>query len=154
MQFGEANEAAIICNANSYRSFQNLRAVKDLMHQLLDQGRWDLDQCIVTEVLATKTAWICFSTGKDQTAELHASAPVIPGADPLGVLNALAGNANLIASSKNSEAAGYSTTLPSGGTPLFRALQFRRTPWHPIHLAPEYLKGSDYAFEEPSFGEE
>jgi hypothetical protein len=153
MQFGAANEAAIICNGNAYRSFADLRVVKELMQQLLESEKWDRDQCVVTEVLATKKAWICFSTAKDQTAELHAAAPLVPGADPLGVLKAAAGQANLIASSTNSEAAGYSTTLPNGGTPLFRAIKFRRDWPNPFHSSPQYLKGES-AFDEPVFGEE
>lgn len=153
MQFGGANEAAIICSGNTYRSFTNLRAVKELMEQLLEDKKWDRDQCVVTEVLATRKAWICFSTGKDQAAELHLSGPVAPGAmDPLGVLKAAAGQASLMASSSNSEAAGYSTTLPNGGTPLFRAIKFS-SGFNPFKAAtPQYLKGGESAFEEPAFG--
>jgi hypothetical protein len=152
LRFGAANEAAIICNGNAYRSFANLRAVKELMQQLLENGKWDRGQVMVTEVLATQKAWICFSTGKDQTAELHASAPLAPGADPLGLLRAAAGQVHLVASAANEQAAGYSTTLPNGGTPLFRAIQFRRDWRHPWQGAPQYLKGES-PFEEPAFGE-
>jgi hypothetical protein len=152
MQFGAANEAAIICIGNAYRSFVNLGVVKSLMMKLLEDQEWDRGQCIVTEVLATKKAWICFSTAKDQTAELHASTSLIPGVDPLGILKAAGGHAEFIASTANSEAAGYKISLPDGGTPLFRAIQFRRDWTHPFSVAPEYLRGSGSPFEEPDFG--
>jgi len=154
MQFGGANEATIICNGNAYRAFADLRAVKAFMEQLLQDGKWDREQCIVTEVLVSQKAWICFSTGKDQTAELQLASPLVPGADPLGVLKAAAGHANLTASWANSQAAGYSTTLPNGGTPLFRALQFRRDWFNPLHSRPQYLKGGESPMEEPAFGGE
>ena len=154
MQFGGANEAAIICNGTIYRSFANLRAVKELMLQLLEHKKWDRDQCIITEVLYAKKAWICFSTGKDQTAELHASVALVPGMDALGMFKGAGGQVNLIAASTNALAAGYSTTLPNGGTPLFRALKFQRDLPNPFHLTPGYLKGCETAFEEPVFGEE
>lgn len=154
MRFGGANEAAIICNGNSYRSFVNLRKVKDLMMQLLDQKLWDREWCIITEVLVTRMAWICFSTDKGQAADFNVSGPLIPGSDPLGILKAAGGHLDLVASSANSQAAGYSTTLPSGGTPLFQALRIRREWFNPAVSKPQYLKGGDEAFEVPSFSED
>lgn len=152
MRFGAANEALIICSGVSYRSFSNLRNVKELMKQLFEAKQWDREQCVITEVVASKAAWICFSTAKDQALELDGSAPLLPGADPLGLLKNAAGNLSLKVASTDSLQAAYSTTVPDGGTPLFRALRFRRGLLHPFHSEPQYLKGGDDAFEEPEFG--
>ncbi len=71
-----------------------------------------------------------------------------------GFLRQLQGRRIWLYLSADRDAAGYSTTLPNGGTPLFSALQFRRDWYNPFHSRPRYMKGGDTAFEEPIFGEE
>ncbi len=154
MHFGGQNEAAIICNGNVYRAFTVLRSVKNLMLKLLDDGNWDREDCLVTEVLVAKSAWIFFSTERDQTAEMQAEVPLdLPNpASAIAVLNGLAGRARLTTSSMSIRTAGISSTLPEGGTPLFRAIRFKKW-WPPDHKTIDFVKGSDAAFEEQPFGE-
>lgn len=154
IHFGSENEAAIICNGNLYRSFSSLRAVKNLMLDLLNKKKWDLEQCVVTEVLVAKAAWILYATEKDQTAEVEGSAPLDPSkfALPIDALKELAGKANLTASFSGSRSAGITASLPNGGTPLFRAIQIRKDLLS-SNIGIDYVKGADLAFEEPTFGE-
>jgi hypothetical protein len=95
VNFGAANEAAIICNAPREQSFADLRTVKDLMWQLRQQGRWDDDLCVVTGLVSVDSAWICFSTASGQAAEIRATAPLSLPGDPTGALSALFGSAKL-----------------------------------------------------------
>ena len=156
IQFGGKNEAAIICNGNVYRAFTDLRSVKDLMLTLLEAGIWKREDCLVTEVLVAKSAWIFFSTERDQIAEIKADAPLDLSnmALPVDVLRGLAARAKLGASSMSTRSAGISTTLPEGGTPLFRAIRFNpKRWWRREDNTIDFIKGSDPDFEEQTFGE-
>jgi hypothetical protein len=156
IHFGGQNEAAIICNGNVYREFTDLRRVKDLMLTLLEKGAWNREYCLVTEVLVAKSAWIFFSTERDQTAEITADVPLelSSSALPVDIFRGLAGRAKLAASSMSIWSAGISTTLPEGGTPLFRAIRFNpKRWWRREDNTIDFLKGSDPDFEEQSFGE-
>lgn len=156
IHFGGQNEAAIICNGNIYRAFTNLRSVKDLMLTLLEKGIWKREDCLVTEVLVTKAAWIFFSTDRDQTAEVKADVPLdlSHSASPVDVLSGLAGRGKLVASSISTWSAGISAALPEGGTPLFRAIRFNpKRWWRQQDNTIDFVKGSDSDFEEQMFGE-
>jgi hypothetical protein len=155
VRFGGENEAAIICNGPLYRSFSSLRAVKELMFDLLDKKKWDPAQCLVTEVLVAKAAWIFYASEKDQTAEIQGSAPLDLSKFglPIEGLKELAGKATLVASFSGGRSAGITSSLPKGGTPLFRAIQFKEEGIIDRRTTIDYLKGADLAFEEPSFGE-
>jgi hypothetical protein len=153
IHFAAQNEAAIICNGNLYRSFSSLGAVKQLMLDLLDKKKWDWDQCLVTEVLVAKAAWIFYATERDQTAEIQGSAPLDLSkfALPIEALKELAGKVNLEASFSSSPSGGITSSLPDGGTPLFRAIQFKKGFLRGTTI--DYTRGSDSVFEEPAFGE-
>ena len=152
IHFSAENEAAIICSGNLYRSFSSLSAVKHLLLDLDDKKQWDREQCVVTEVLVAKTAWILFATEKDQTAEVEGSAPLdLSKFAPFDALKELAGKTNLVASFSRSRSAGITTSLPNGGTPLFHAIKLRKEFARPKEI--DYVKGPDLAFEEPMFGE-
>jgi hypothetical protein len=156
VHFGAQNEAAIICNGNLYRAFSSLRAVKELMFDLLDKKKWDRGQCLVTEVLVAKAAWIFYATEKDQIAEIRGSAPLdlSKSALPIDALKELAGKANLVVSFSGVRSGGITSSLSEGGTPLFRAIQFKKEgPIYRRRTTIDYLKGADSAFEEPAFGE-
>jgi len=154
VSFGAKNEAAIICNGNLYRSFSSLRAVKQLMLDLLEKQKWDRTQCLVTEVLVVKAAWIFYATEKDQTAEIQGSAPLDLSkfALPIDALKDLAGKAKLEASFSSARSAGIASSLPDGGTPLFRAIQFKESFIFQDSTKIDYVKGPDAAFVEPEFG--
>ena len=113
MQSGGANEASDYLQRQSLSLFPNLRTVKALMKQLLERDQ-DRNQYHYGSSGHQDCLGSAFSTGKDQTAELLRIGAARSGADPLAVLKALGGHASLAASSKSSQAAGYSTTLPSG----------------------------------------
>jgi len=155
VHFGAENEAAVICNGNLYRSFSSLRAVKELMFDLLGKKKWDPAQCLVTEVLVAKAAWIFYATEKDQTAEIQGSAPLDLSkfALPLDALKELAGKADLVASFSGSRSAGITSSLPGGGTPLFRAIQFKEEGIFDRRTTIDFTKGADSTFVEPAFGE-
>jgi hypothetical protein len=155
IHFGAENEAAIICNGNLYRSFSSLRAVKQLMLDLLDEGTWNRNHCLVTEVLVVKAAWIFYATEKDQTAEIQGSAPLDLSkfALPIDALKELAGKVNLQVSFSSSSSAGMTSSLPSGGTPFFRAIQLKKGFIYRHSTTIDYTKGPDSAFVEPAFGE-
>ncbi len=127
LRFGGANEAAIICNGASHWSFAELRHVKELMVELARRDAWDMGQIVVTEVMVVSSAWICFATEKDQTAEIKASAALVLPGDPIAALETIEGKASLEASAGGRQSAGYTTTLPEGGTPLFQAIGFKRS---------------------------
>jgi len=154
IHFGAKNEAAIICKGNLYRSFSSQRAVKDLILYLDENKQWDRKQCVVTEVLVAKAVWVFFATSKDQTAEVEGSAPLDPSkfAVPVDALKELAGKANLVASFSGSRSAGITASLPDGGTPLFRAIQLKKS-FMRNHTTIDYVMGPDLAFEGPTFGE-
>jgi hypothetical protein len=153
LNFGAANEAAIICNAPREQSFADLLEIKDFMWQLRRSESWDDELCVVTDLVWVESAWICFSTASGQTADIKAKVPVtIPG-DPTTVLSALSGSASVEASHIGTKSSAFCATLPSGGTPLFRAIRFNIR-WLGL-LKPELalVKGPDEAFEEASFGD-
>ncbi len=153
LRFGGANEAAIICNGASHWSFAELRHVKELMVELARGDAWDKDQIVVTEVMVVSSAWICFATEKDQTAEIKASAALALPGDPIAALEAIEGKASLEASAGGRQSAGYTTTLPEGGTPLFQAIGFKRSWWPFRQDRIDYTKKSgSTVFEEPDFG--
>ena len=152
IHFSAENDAAIICNGNLYRSFSSLSAVKNLMLDLDDKNQWDRKQCVVTEILVVKTAWIFFATEKERTGEVEGSAPVnLSKFGPFDALKELVGKANLVASFSGSRTGCIATSLPNGGTPLFRAIKLKKEFVRPKEI--DYVKGLDLAFEEPMFGE-
>jgi hypothetical protein len=108
---------------------------------------------VVTDLVSVDSAWICFSTASGQTAEIKAKVPVALPGDPTAALSALSGSASLEASHSATKSSAFCATLPSGGTPLFRAIKFNRR-WLGI-LKPElaHVRGSDEAFEEASFSD-
>ena len=156
LHFDAKNEAAIICNGNLYRSFSSLESVKELMLDLLDQGKWDRNQCLVTEVLAVKAAWIFYATEKDQTGEIQgtASLDLTKFALPIDALKELAVKAELEASFSSGRSAGITSSLPNGGTPLFHAIQFKKDFIFRRTKTIDYTRGPDSAFVEPTFGEQ
>jgi hypothetical protein len=155
LRFGGANEAAIICNGCRQWLFPDLDAIKALMRQLLRENLWDKEQCLITEVMLVESAWICFATEKGQTAEITGATSFPLPISPLDALKSLAGNAELTASTSNEQSTGFYTTLTSGSTPLFRAIQFRASWLFPEDDTIRNLEKGDSPsreFEEPSFG--
>lgn len=158
LKFGSANEAAILCkNARSW-SFSDLLAVKELMRALRLSKVWDdTELCLVTEVMRVDWGWIGFSTDANQVAEIKLNAKVpavpIPG---LEALEAVAASGSISASWQKEHSAGWHSEVQSGGTPLFRAIQF--VPGWPFGLGAEKLDyakgvvGGNAVFEEPEFG--
>lgn len=156
IQFGAASEAILVCRGGVERSFSRLDAVKDLMRELLEQGKWDKELCVVTHVLEVDAARIFFSTSKDQTAELKATAASPNFIEPLAILQPSA-KVGLVASSTQKQFTGFFSGLSQGATPLFMAIRFNQKRW----WAPtdwfrsqfQYLRGGSEEFEEPPFGE-
>ena len=154
LRFGGANEAAIICNGSRQWLFPDLDGIKALMRKLLAENRWDKEQCLITEVMLVESAWICFATEKGQAAEITGAASIPLPVGALDALNTLAGNAELTASSTGEQSAGFYSTLPSGSTPLFRAIRFSTSWLFPDDEKISFLKGESPSqeFEEPIFG--
>jgi hypothetical protein len=144
-RFDGANEMAIVCHEPRRRAFTNLQSIKDLMRGLLESEVWDRELCVVTEVLAVSSGWICFATGKSQSVELRAAVPPTTSLTPLVKVNA---------SAFNEQFAGHLTKLQSGGTPLFMAIRFSKH-WLPLRNreAIGYVKGGNQEFVEPDFSE-
>ena len=151
VQFGRASEALLVFMGASIRAFTNLEAVKELMRSLRQNGAWDPELCIVTQVFAVKSALIFFSTDKGQNAEVEASGTFALPFDPFAVLQASV-NTRLAAFSKSTQFAGFFTALPSGGTPLFMAIAFNQAWWSFDKDKIKYLKGNG-EFVEPPLGE-
>jgi hypothetical protein len=126
LNFGGANEAAIICNTPREQYFADTLAIKELMWQLRKKGEWDDALCVVTGLVSVGSAWICFATESGQAAEIKATAPLALPGDPTAALSALSGSASLEASHSAATSSAFCASLPSGGTPLFRALKFNR----------------------------
>jgi hypothetical protein len=143
----------MICKGTRSQGLINLGDVRNLLHDLLVDGSWDLELCLVTEVRLVNAAWICFATNNDQEAEIRASASVGLTGTPLDVLTSAALKGEISTSWSEKKSAGYSTEVTDGGTPLFQALRFKRTI---LGLGPQklqFLKGANSSFEEPAFGE-
>lgn len=150
--FEGANQIVIMCEGVGYRSFANLGLVKDLMIRLREQGEWDDDQCMVTEVVTAKATWIGFSTGSNQSAEFGGSADVsIPGLS-IAALNALRIEPNVEAVLKDQRLQAFASSLPAGGTPLFMAMQFNKNWWSGSGKM-DYLRSGGARFVEPEFGQ-
>jgi hypothetical protein len=154
LTFGAADEAAIICNIVREQSFSDLLALKDLMRRLYDQGRWDKDLCVVTEIISVASAWICFATASGQSAEIKASAPLSLPGDPLAALAAISGKGSLTASMDAKASSAFCATLPDGGTPLFRAMRFNQRLFGLLDPEIAYVRGGSSEFEEADFGAE
>jgi hypothetical protein len=144
-RFDGANEMAIVCHEPHRRAFTNLKSIKDLMRSLLESETWDRELCVVTEVLAASSAWICFATGTGHSVEIRAEVPPATSLTP---------PAKVVASASNEQFAGHLTKLHSGGTPLFMAIRFS-THWWPLRNreAIGYVKGGNQEFVEPDFSE-
>jgi hypothetical protein len=154
LHFGQANEAAIICNGMRTSSYDDTGQIKTLLRSLLAAGKWDVELCLVTDVVIADTAWICFSTDRNQSADITAAAPLSLPVDPIGALKVIAGNGKLEASLSAAKTSAFCATLRSGGTPLFRAIRF--TPGFLGLGAPSlgFTKGETNEFQEPAFGED
>lgn len=153
VHFGDENEAAIICSGIRYSSFSSLSAVKKLMLDLQDED-WHMEQCVVTEVVVVKAAWIFYATEKDQAAEFQGATPLdLSGfVLPIDALKELSGKFNLAVSFSGGRSAGITCPMPNGGTPLFRAIKIKKG-FITRRKTIEYLRGPDSAFEEATFGE-
>jgi len=99
-------------------------------------GHWKAGVSLVTDVIVVDSAWLCFSTERNQQAEIKASAPLalpapsalaILPAVPAEALKAIAGPGTLTASATAATARAICTTLPNGGTPLARSIKLSRT---------------------------
>ena len=168
VRFGAANEAAIICNAPRERAYADLIKLKELMRHLRERQLWDDGYCVVTEVVDVNSAWICFSTDAGQQAEIRAKAPLALPGDPTAALAALSGSGELAASHSASKSSAFLSSLPDGGTPLFRAIRFNprwlglleprigdaRPPGRLGELADAIrnVRGGEEEFAEPEFG--
>lgn len=152
-KFNKANNAVMICKEVRAQGFVNLGRVKSLLLDLFKAEKWNPGLCLITEVRLVDAAWICFATSSDQEAVINASATIGLAAAPIDALKDAAAQGTLEASWNKNKSAGYSTEVTKGGTPLFLALQFKRT----IPLVGSYdlkfLKGDSQYFEEPEFGE-
>jgi hypothetical protein len=156
VRFGGADEAVIICNGPLLWSFTDQDAVRGFMRELLDGGQWkDVSLCVVTEVILVDSAWVCFATEKNQSAEIRVKSAVSLPAIPVDALKAVAGNASLVVTTTSERSAGYCATVEAGGSPLFRAVKFTNKWWEGVNGNIEYTKGivaGASAFEEPEFG--
>jgi hypothetical protein len=151
--FSKANTAVMICKGIRSQGLINLAQVRSLMQDLLQDGKWDKDLCVVTEVLLVKAAWICFATNRDQEAEIKASASVGLTGTPIDALTNAAVKGDLSTSWSDKKSAGYSTEVTDGGTPLFHALRFKRSIFGLGPQKLQFLRGAATGFEEPEFGE-
>jgi hypothetical protein len=152
-RFNAASEAAIVCYGAREASFVDLQEVKDFMWELRESGEWKKGQCLVTEVMRVDAAFICFSTERGQEAEIKGSTPFALPVTPVALLGSLAGKATLEASSRDAQVSGFYTGLPSGGTPLFRAIQFKAAWWNLGKPDIVHAKSTGSEFEEPEFGD-
>ncbi len=152
LTFGQADEAAIICNGMRSAAFDDITIVKDLMRKLRDAGQWRDELCLITDVVVVDSAWLCFSTDRNQAADIVAKAAVPLPAAPLDALKAIAGNGTLEVAESSGKSSAICISLPAGGTPLFRALRFNPA-WLGLG-APNlgFVKGEDNEFLEPGFG--
>lgn len=154
LSFSKQGDALLLCRGIRHHVFTDLRAVKKNLFALKEKGKWNADDCLVTEVMHVDAAWIFFATGDNQSASLKATMAAPPAALP-GSLKSLVGDANLKATLDGSDFKGFSLALPNGGAPLFSALRFSRA-WWQLGLGGEelvsFVKGPGNAFEEPDFG--
>jgi len=150
--FKKANNAVMICKGLRSQSFINLGNVRSLLHDLYEAKEWDPALCLITDVRLVKSAWICFATGGGQEAVVNATATIGLAMPPIDALKDAAAKGDLSTSWKASTQAGYKTEVDEGGTPLFMALQFKRTfpGIGPYKLSTN--KGASEYFEEPEFG--
>lgn len=152
LRFGAANEAAIICNGMRSASYDDIGAIKDLLRQLREDGEWDDDICLITDVVVVDSAWLCFSTDAGQAADITASSPLALPAAAVEALPLLGGKADISAAVTATKSSAICTNLPAGGTPLFRAIRFNPT-W--LGLGQPTLglvRGEVGEFQEPAFG--
>ncbi len=151
LTFGQAKQAAIICNGVRTSAYADITAVRDLLRRLRDAGVWKPNISLVTDVMVVDSAWLCFSTERDQQADIKASAPLALPAVPAEALKAIAGNGTLTASATAAKTSAICTTLPNGGTPLFRAIKFSPA-WLGLGTpALGFVKGGGEEFMEPDF---
>lgn len=154
LTFGQAKQAAVICNGVRTSAYADITAVRDLLRRLRDAGHWKAGVSLVTEVIAVDSAWLCFSTERNQQAEIKASAPLALSAlaaVPAEALTAIAGHGTLTASATAAKTSAICTTLPNGGTPLFRAIKFSPT-WLGLGTPGlGFIKGGAEEFVEPDF---
>lgn len=153
LNFGGADEAAIICNAPRDQSYADTLALKEFMWRLRERGVWDDDLCVVTDLVLVGSAWICFSTASGQAAEIKAKAPLALAADPTAALSALSGSGSLEAARSAATSSAFCATVQSEGTPLFRAIKFNRRWLGLVKPSLDLVRGASDAFEEPSFGD-
>jgi hypothetical protein len=142
VEFSRENELVMICKGNTYRGFNDLRAIKMLMVDLVKKGLWDEQDCIITEVMTTQKAWMLFSTGKNQAGQIGTNVKVDPSKIglPLDWLKTkIGGQAKVSMSFSDELSAGSSFDLPEGGTPLFRALKFANHWWQKNKNNIDYL---------------
>lgn len=151
--FSKANSAVMICKAIRTHSLISLGRVRTLLHDLLQDEKWDPSLCVVTDVVLVNAAWICFSTDRDQEAEITATGSVGLTGTPLDALTNAAAKGDLATSWNEQKSAGYSTEVTDGGTPLFQALQFKRSIPFVGERKLQFLRGAAADFEEPSFGD-
>jgi hypothetical protein len=152
MSFKDADDAVIVCKDPHFRSFSDVRAVKNHVWKLWGEGKWDRQNILVTEVFQVASAWIFIATGGNQTAEVGASAPLALAASPLAILKAVAGSAALNLSTDASRSSSSITELQSTCTPLFKAVRISRTAIFGSKI--DYVKGSDPRFEEAWAGDD
>ena len=67
MSFQGADDAVIVCKDPHFRSFSDVRAVKNHVWKLWGEGKWDRQNILVTEVFQAASAWIFLATGGNQT---------------------------------------------------------------------------------------
>jgi hypothetical protein len=120
MRMAKQNSAALILEHVTRDQFRDERVIKQMMRELLAQGRIELDEVVVTHVLQAKSGIVAASSA--QETQVGASA----GAD-LGVtefkIAKVKGNLE-IASGKTTDTISYATRgRPL--TPMYRALFFR-----------------------------
>ncbi|MGA8729677.1 MAG: hypothetical protein WB608_13075 [Terracidiphilus sp.] len=152
--FSKANDAVMICKGIRSQGFKSLGAVRSLLYELYESGAWDKDLCLITEVVLVNAAWICFATNSNQQAEINASATVGIAEPALAALKLAAAEGSLTTSWSSDRSTGYSTEVTEGGTPLFHAIQFKRSlaGLGPTKL--QFLRGGSSNFEEPAFGQD
>jgi hypothetical protein len=155
VDFHRSEDALVLLQSVQHHQYTDTRNLKSLLQDLRELGEWKSDYCVITEVIEAKAAWLFFATDTNQSASLKAHTSVLPAAVP-DSLKQLVGDAEIAASLGCQNFSGFFTKLPTGGTPLFSALAFKKAWWQLGLGKPEgvMLKGEDQVFEEPVFGEE
>lgn len=147
VDFSSENSIVFKANGITHHLLDNKAEVEHRLMELHDQGKWNKDYVIVSEVLAADAATILIANSNDAKIELKAKGNVNAGKMDIA-------DADLGLEVVRNKGIGVKLIAESGITPLYKLVKLRGKLFGGMGLDSKMIDDEDITLEEISYEEE